>query len=238
MTHTTKFAGAIVYQGPSQLDGRPIVAIVTAGSNNEKTGDMDQLYILPDTGQTPAQSWKSGDYVSVCGNCTHRVNDTCYVVRVQGSRAIYAKYQRGGYPTLDPATLPKTRAIRLGADGDPAAVPPAILRALVAGRRHTGYTHQWQTHPDLRDLCMASCDTLDEASAASAQGWRVFLTRDTVAQVPGAILCPASIEAGKRTTCAHCTLCNGARPNDRRANIYIPLHGAKAVALLRRRPTM
>ena len=85
---------------------------------NEKTGDMDQLYILPDTGQTPAQSWKSGDYASVCGNCTHRVNDTCYVVRVQGSRAIYAKYQRGGYPTLDPASLPKTRAIRLGADGD------------------------------------------------------------------------------------------------------------------------
>lgn len=232
-----KFNGAIVYRGPSLLNGQPIVAIVTAGSQNEKTGDMDQLYILPDTGQTPAQSWASGDYASVCGDCTHRVNDTCYVVRVQGSRAVYAKYQQGGYPTLDPATLPKTHALRLGADGDPAAVPPAILRALVAGRRHTGYTHQWRTHADLRDLCMASCDTLAEAHAAAAQGWRVFLTQPNVTRVPGTILCPASVEAGKRTTCTQCTLCNGATANDRRAHIYIPLHGAKAVTFLRRRPT-
>jgi len=232
------FNGAVVYRGPSLLNGAPIVAIVTAGSRNEKTGTMDQLYILPDTGQTPAQAWASGHYASVCGGCTHHVHNTCYVVRVQGSRAVYAKYQRGGYPQLDPATLPKANPLRLGADGDPAAVPAPILRALVAERQHTGYTHQWLDHPELRDLCMASCDTLAQASAARAQGWRVFLTRDAVTtQLPGFILCPASVEAGKRTTCAQCRLCNGAQSADRRAHIYIPLHGAKAVALLRRQPT-
>ena len=36
----------IVYEGPSRIDGEPIVAILTLKSSNSKTGNMAQLWIL------------------------------------------------------------------------------------------------------------------------------------------------------------------------------------------------
>ena len=36
----------IIYNGPSLLDGTPIIAIAIRKSGNAKTGDMVQTYIL------------------------------------------------------------------------------------------------------------------------------------------------------------------------------------------------
>ena len=38
--------GIIFYEGPSVLDGAPIVGIALAKSTNRKTGDLVQTYII------------------------------------------------------------------------------------------------------------------------------------------------------------------------------------------------
>jgi len=85
----------------------------------------------------------------------------------------------------------------------------------------TGYTHQWMyaTAQHLRDKCMASCHTRDDVAEATALGWRSFRTSSDINdKLPSEILCPASKEAGRRTT-------YGKRgPDDRRKNIFIVMH--------------
>ena len=81
----------------------------------------------------------------------------------------------------------------------------------------------------LRALIMASADTVGDRRAAMRAGWRVFRTRG--ADMPlrsGEIICPASAEGGKRTTCAECHLCDGRKPGDKRPTIAIIAHGATA----------
>jgi hypothetical protein len=76
---------------------------------------------------------------------------------------------------------------------------------------------------------MASVDSRREYADAKAAGWRTFRVR-TVAEPLAAteIACPAADEAGKKTTCERCKLCNGARRNDNRRDIAIQVHGSGA----------
>ncbi len=67
--------GVTLYRGPSALDGSPIVAIATGikrPSANAKTGAMVQVWILPDNGENPLESVRSGEDASVCGDCPLR----------------------------------------------------------------------------------------------------------------------------------------------------------------------
>jgi len=43
----------ILYRGPSLINGQPIVALAQSDSNNGKTGDMIQTFILDDSGVDP-----------------------------------------------------------------------------------------------------------------------------------------------------------------------------------------
>jgi len=38
--------GTLIYDGPSMLDGSGIIAVAVRSSDNEKTGNMVQVYIL------------------------------------------------------------------------------------------------------------------------------------------------------------------------------------------------
>jgi hypothetical protein len=75
---------------------------------------------------------------------------------------------------------------------------------------------------------MASVDTPSEADQAAASGWRYFRVTPfgDANKLQGEISCPASAEAGKRTVCADCKLCDGARHQDARKNIVIQDHSA------------
>jgi hypothetical protein len=231
----------ILYQGPSLLDGAPIVVIATiskqAARANVKTGNMLQTWILRQD-MPPAEAAKAGADASVCGSCALRGDGKdrpCYVVLWQAPRSVHDAYTRGIYPTAaSPDEIAAVGAgldVRLGSYGDPAAVPLWVWEALVSrARKRTGYTHQWRgaaTDPGLRRLVMASCDKPADREAATAAGWRTFRVRaEEQPLLPGEITCPASKEAGKRTTCAACGLCGGAET--RAKDIAIIAHGPRA----------
>ena len=63
--------GYVLHEGPSPFDGQPIVSIATLHSNNRKTGDMVQTWILP-RDLHPLDAVKAGQDSCICGNCPHR----------------------------------------------------------------------------------------------------------------------------------------------------------------------
>ena len=232
-----KARGVILYDGPSELDGRRILAILTGLSRpsaNRKTGAMLQVWILA-AGTDPVRASARGRDASVCGACPMRwkTGGDCYVNLGQAPLAVWQAWRRGSYAPAAGAELTallEGRSVRLGSYGDPAAVPVAVWQAVTArAARWTGYTHQWArpAAAGLKGLCMASCETEAQAALAMAQGWRVFLTRPkgATAAPQGFTTCPASREAGERTSCDRCGLCNGSRgATDRRRSISIQLH--------------
>lgn len=209
-------SGFIAYRGVSAFTSTPIVVIVTQGSGNRKTGDMDQAWIIPAITH-PFHATRTGEDAAVCSTCRHRGVDgkrSCYVTVQHGPAAIWRAFLNGVYPDADRAQMRsflRGRFIRLGAYGDPAAAPFWLWRSLAdASSGWTGYTHFWRDCDQrFRRLLMASVDTEDEHVEATGRGWRTFRVRQTSRLMPGEIVCPASEEGGKRTTCEKCRLCSG-----------------------------
>ena len=226
---TRKPIGFVVYEGPSELDGSPIVVIVNrifTASDNVKTGDIVQTFIIR-SDVTPLDALKSGDDASVCGDCEHRPSlvkagngkAPCYVNVGRSVMSVFGAYQRGSYVKASPQDVAQHlsgRVLRLGTYGDPFAAPLAVWMPLVeASARRVGYTHQWQ-HPKFdatawAPLVMASADTLGQRIKAKSMGLRTFRVgfADELLKVVGEAVCPASAEAGRKTTCADCRLCGG-----------------------------
>lgn len=229
--------GFVVYDGPSAVDGERIVVIVCAleRSRNAKTGHMVQTYILR-ADMHPIEAVRTGADVSICGGCKHRGDGTgkgrsCYVTLAHGPSHVYRSWLRGVYPAMDPAAAAlflTGKMIRIGTYGDPAAAPLAVWQALVAhAEGWTGYTHRWaEVDPAWSRMVMASADTLDEAKAAQAAGYRTF--RVGAGTVFGKeVRCPASKEMGKKAVCADCRACMGLA-GKARASIVIAPHGTGA----------
>ena len=121
-----KATGAIIWEGASPQDGKPIAAVVTGldkASRNGKTGDMLQVWIIR-TDIAPHEAVKSGEDKSVCGACTHRRGHgglrDCYVIPHQAPNAVFKNYKAGKYPkmTLGDYDLFKGMMVRFGAYGD------------------------------------------------------------------------------------------------------------------------
>lgn len=221
---------AILYSGPSLIDGQPIVAIaIPSKSRNTKTGNMVQTYIIR-ADQSPLEASKNGADYSICGDCPHRGIATvdparkqaekrsCYVNLGQGPTIVWKALKRNFYKPVTGhnaiAELGAGRMVRLGTYGDPAAVPAYIWESLISkAAGHTAYTHQSgvasaQARPD---FMMISADNLAQAESAWRFGQRTFRVIKSMDEaVRGAeIICPASKEAGFKTTCAKCGLCGG-----------------------------
>ena len=225
--------GVILYEGPSQLDGLPIVVIATFSSKNEKTGNMVQTWILQQT-TDPVNSVKHGLDGTVCGDCRFSGGKGCYVNVGHAPLAVWSGYHRGIYPTYDPlihSVLFNGRRIRIGSYGDPAAVPVEFFhRILARSAGHTGYTHQWRKHPEYRGMLQASCDNAEDYYDATRDGWKCFtvipsydryakdLTPGETVMTDLGIVC-LSESHGK--TCEECKLCTGSR-----VNIVIAAHGS------------
>ena len=221
----TKILGYIAYEGPSMIDGAPIVVIVNKidGSKNAKTGAIVQSFIIR-SDIAPMAALQSGADAAICGDCEHRPilakytgAAPCYVQVGKSVQSVYHAYRRGRYVKTDAATIARALAgkiVRIGTYGDPFAAPVnmwAQITRYAAGRR--GYTHQWD-RPEFdvdawAPLVMASADNIDQAAKANLLGMRVFRVSVGVDVQAGEASCPASAEAGRRSTCEKCTLCSG-----------------------------
>ncbi len=222
----------LVYRGPSRLTGAPVLAVLTGlgsgGSRNTKTGaGMGQLWIL-DATEEPHLAQRTGCDESVCGSCPlrpslHAQHPTatykCYVRTHEAPLSVYRAHARGSYSGTNLATAcaalwDSGLPVRLGAYGDPAALPPSVVAALTScSQGWSGYTHQWRapTAQHLRHVCMASCGDAESLCEASSLGWRAFIaysgraphwplwTKQTVTPCP----------AARGTTCDRCRLCSG-----------------------------
>ncbi len=218
--------GVVLYEGPSMLDGAPIVVIASglrADSDNGKTGAMIQTFIMRQD-VNPVDALKTGEDASVCGSCIHRPlladqtgDPRCYVVVFQAPRSVWDCWKRGGYRHATEADriMLSGRSFRFGTYGDPMAVPLAAWP--VAPGRRTGYSHQWEDDScqtsEYKKLLMASVDSGSEYMRARANGWRSFRVESNPynPMMPGEVVCPASEEGGKRATCDTCGLCSGNR---------------------------
>ena len=217
---------------------------------------MAQTYILR-SDIDPITASRHGDDYSICGDCPHRGipnpdkltgwadKRSCYVNLIHGPNAVYkafkaGKYTQAGFESLGRGWLPlqylgRGANIRIGAYGDPLAVPSRVWTNLTKhASTWTGYTHQSHNNPHHAslDLCMISADTKEQAAQAHSQGKRTFRVipiseykshgKDTL--MPNEILCPASAEAGKVATCSDCKLCKGQYIKAK--SIAIVAHGA------------
>tara|TARA_R110002096_G_scaffold41913_1_gene113045 strand:+ start:97 stop:804 length:708 start_codon:yes stop_codon:yes gene_type:complete len=233
-----KTKGYVVYEGPSAINGKPIVVILTLKSNNVKTGNMAQLWIMArDT--APHIAKKEGNDDAVCGDCP--IKKECYVLTFQGPLSVWNAYKRGSYLNfsdmfdknnkfINGAFWPmKGLSIRFGAYGDPAALPKWLIKELSnQSKDFTGYTHQWDK-PQFKFLSnyfMASVENIALKDKASKLGFRTFRIKSQNMPIGDTeIECPAD---SKGIQCIDCMLCNGSK---QATNIVINGHGAHAGSL-------
>lgn len=217
-------SAVLVYRGPSQFDGRPILGILTGldgSSDNRKTGPMAQLTIVP-ADVAPHEAQRNGADVSVCGSCPLRpavANGgalrgpnparsgalVCYVRTGQGPLSTWKRWRDEPVSPLPDRIGP---ALRLGAYGDPCALPADLVLALAQRAPSvTGYTHAWQAeHAQwARAVCMASVETEREAWLAWRMGWRTYRISDKPL-ARHEVMCPYST---RDVQCVDCGLCQG-----------------------------
>lgn len=212
-----------LYQGPSQIDGEPIVCLLTGldrPSGNEKTGPMLQTWIIR-SDIPPMEAVKTGKDASICGSCPHRAT-SCYVLPFQGPSAVYKTFKDGFSLTDNLKKLGRNQRIRVSAYGDPAAVPIEIWEDLLLyADGWTGYTHSPIIAPVLKKYLMASADTEDQAKLYQNLGWKTFRVKTAEqSQLPNEVKCPY-VKNGT-LKCITCMKCNG-----QQSNIVVDIHGAQ-----------
>ena len=232
----------IIYDGPSMLDGAPIICVATINSKNPKA-DMIQTWIMRKD-MSPREASALSLDSSVCGGCQHRhsLNGSCYVQLWQAPRTVYEAYLRGNYDK--PSHIKNvtralaTQEIRLGSYGDPVAVPYHVWESLLAQScgGWTGYTHQWRTcDREFSGIVMASCDSPEDVKLAQSMGYRAFYVRPegsivkNVEKVHGVSMIHCRAKADDNVTCSTCLACDGTRAGSKpstAASVMIEVHGA------------
>lgn len=192
--------GIIVYEGPSMLDGSPILAIATLKTTNGKTGDMVQLWIIR-ADMSPLDAVRKKLDVAICGKCPlrHAEGGPCYVNVGQAPQAVHRTYQndpaREKYidgQVVSPqaeqqqdthvqqqqqqrdahrADLLRGRKVRFGAYGDPAALPVHVLKQLASEAiGWTGYTHQMR-HINFDPAVLDYCMVSADTAKSAEKAW-------------------------------------------------------------------
>lgn len=218
----------------SGLKGEPVTIKINGlvlDSSNSKTGAMVQSIIAP-------SAWYGQGFLlnteqkSVCGDCPFSSEGPlrCYTHNGYQRLGIHSSL-RSSKPELFEWSRDEIlhalsgKAFRFGTYGEPVLFGEEWVRDIVSVvSMWTGYTHQWR---DIRfqwasQYLMASVHSPDEAAEAHSLGWRTFRASHSQDIAHGEIVCPASKEAGYRTTCIECGLCSGGSSAGK--NIFINEH--------------
>lgn len=220
--------GLIVWEGPSEIDGEPIVLILSSIQNNSnrKTGTQVETYIIR-ADMSPKEAVDTGEDYSVCGTCPRRPtnNGSCYVIVWHGPGVIYKQYSEGRYERITDYNILKGKSLRMGSYGDPAAVPIEVWQKLLKHSQfHTGFTEKWREKigEPFKGICMASCSTVEEYNEAKALGWNCYVSLPLNSPVPKKInKCLNSVNPNLYQ-CSNCNWCDGAKKD-----VWIFDHGAK-----------
>jgi hypothetical protein len=242
--------GAILWEGPGP-DGAPLAAVATGlvvPSSNPKTGPMVQTWLMR-SDMHPVEAMTTGADVATCNGCELRPflvrmlplkpgkkPPQCYVNMGMALNQVWKKLISNHYPRVEREDIPLLfagKSVRIGSFGNFSNAPewlvPTILQQV---SRWTMYEHNWQDAlipMHLALYSMASVSSPDNKVRANALGWRTFrVKRPEEPVMRDEIVCPASDEAGKRTTCDRCRLCRG---NSIKAkNVVIDDHGPTSPA--------
>jgi hypothetical protein len=205
-------------------------------TTNTKTGDLVQNYFIPEAWIQTDKSIDELDDKAVCFDCKHGQGDeaTCYVRDKFKSRGLKAKIRglrdRGldSIPELDQSiedTLLEQielwgKGVRFGSYGEPILLGEDLVEKISKRTKFwTGYTHQWHKNPWAKKYFMASVDYGIVDKSARAMGWRTFFVNGSDGDH---VTCPASKEAGYKTTCDKCKLCMGT--TSRAKSVKINIH--------------
>lgn len=230
-TRQKNFNTYIVWEGLSSFDLTPLVLLLTLHSQNKKTGNMLQTYILRQD-ILPSSAQKTGLDSATCGNCPHRPitaknnpnHAVCYVNTAYSVNAVWELYTKDKLPYLHNYDLIRGRYLRIGTYGDPAMIPLEVWQKLLdVCSGHTGYTSQWMEQFALpfQGILMASCNNLKAKQKAESLGWKTY-TNLPIGSLPpdNAQQCPYSTDSNNTVSCLTCRLCNG-----KTKSIWIEDHG-------------
>ena len=198
-------------------------------STNDKTGDMVQTWLLDRDLLTAPKV-----FGAKCTSCP--MVQECYVSEnTMGHKSVRKATLKAlglieGNTSYQVTTLEQVlpllrgRKLRLGAYGDPSALPIEDLRALVsASDGHTGYTHFYkEVDPAYAEFLMASVEDLASEMLAQSLGYRTYRVlrkgESDHEVTDRSILC---LESSKGIQCADCLVCSGtSKPNAKHVYIY------------------
>jgi hypothetical protein len=170
---------------------------------------------------------------SNCLDCPFNSFGRCYVHKYSQYSGFMSmlKSIAKSYPTFE--DIPTTysihdiskmaygRYVRFGSYGECSLHPQEIIEMMAnLSKSWTGYTHQWKNY-NLGNYFMASTHSSSEALSAAVLGYRSFIVSDEKQDV---VNCPASKEAGYKSTCDKCNLCSGTLGTKSKKSIFILTH--------------
>jgi len=159
---------------------------------------------------------------AVCFDCPFSQNRGCYTAKanqyagfLSSLRSIGKASKWDDIPEYSDSiaqrivSMAKDRYVRLGTYGEPSLIP-ILLIAEICGQAKswTGYTHQYMRKPEYAPFLMASLHSDRQMTYAEKLGYRAFIASKEKLGKPF-VNCPASKEAGFKSTCSACGLCSG-----------------------------
>jgi len=246
--------GVVLWEGKGPTSNAPLVVIATGfarPSSNPKTGPMVQVAVLRRDIE-PTEAVASGQDDAVCNGCELRPftvrqkveelglmpgdkPSMCYVTSSHSLLGMYRAYKAGAYPKVGRRAIEfvfSGKVTRMGMYGNFSNVPLWVVEDVAAASEGwTLYEHNWRAEhaQGLRPYAMASVSSVGAKEDANALGWRTFRVKQPHEPVlPDEVFCPAAEEAGKKTTCFKCQLCNGTALGAK--NVVINDHGPTSQA--------